>query len=115
MADELASDRDTRNQVARGTRLLKAVVVGLAIVLALCGIVITASIVYRVVNPAQPPAPAGFGVSPLPLPPGCTVDYAQAEGDRLILQIGGNDTCRRVLIADLRTGALIGQFQFPNE
>lgn len=115
MSDGLASDQVTTDQLPQRLRLLKAVVVGLAFVLALCAIIITASIVYRVVNPAQPPAPAGFGVSPLPLPPGCSVDYAQAEGDRLILQIGGNDTCRRVLVADLRTGALIGQFQFPNE
>jgi hypothetical protein len=110
-----AGDPRTTHDLNRGTRLLKAVVVGLACVLALCGIIITVAIVYRVVNPALPPAPAGFGISPLPLPPGCTVDYVQAEGDRLILQIGGNDSCRRVLVTDLRSGALIGQFQFPNE
>lgn len=97
-------------------RGLKAVVIGLAVVLALCGIVITVAIVFRLLNPAVPPVAAGFGVSPLPLPPGCRVDYVMAEGDRLILQIGGNDnTCRRVLVADMRTGALIGQFHFPPE
>ncbi len=88
--------------------------IGLAVVLGLCGMIIAGAIVYRVANAPEPKA-AAFGVSPLPLPPGCTVDYAQAEGDRLILQIGGADNCRRVLVADLKTGQLIGQFQFPNE
>lgn len=115
MSDGTSSNQGATHDLAGRTRLLKAVVVGLALVLALCGIIITVSIVYRVINPAEPRSAATFGISPLPLPPGCTVDYAQAEGDRLILQIGGNDTCRRILVTDLRSGALIGQFQFPNE
>jgi len=110
VADGKASD-----QVAQPMRGLKAVIIGLAVILALCGIVITGTILFRFLNPAAPPVAAGFGISPLPVPPGCTIDYVMAEGDRLILQIGGNDTCRRVLVADLRTGALIGQFHFPNE
>ena len=72
-------------------------------------------IVYRFIKPAPPPILPPFGVSALPIPVGCSVDYVQAEGDRLILQIGGGDECRRILIADLRTGNLIGQFQFPNQ
>lgn len=108
------SDGNVSDQVAQRTGLLKAVVVGLAIVLALCGMIIAGTIVYRAVNMPEPKA-VSFGVSPLPLPAGCTVDYVQAEGDRLILQIGGADTCRRVLVADLKSGQLIGQFQFPNE
>jgi hypothetical protein len=38
-----------------------------------------------------------------------------AAGDRLILQVGGGEECRRILVGDLRTGNLIGQFQFPNQ
>lgn len=89
-------------------------VIGLGVLLAICAAIVLGTIVYRLFNMPAPQA-ADFGVSPLPLPPGCTVDYVQAEGDRLILQIGGPDECRRVLVADLKTGALIGQFHFPNE
>lgn len=102
-------------QVQQPARLLKGAVVGLCVVLASCAIVISAAIVYRMMRPAPPAPLPPFGVSALPVPVGCTVDYMQAEGDRLILQIGGGDQCRRILVGDLRTGALIGQFQFPNQ
>ncbi|MGH6892225.1 MAG: hypothetical protein ACREEP_08220 [Dongiaceae bacterium] len=103
------------DQVQQRTRLLKAVVVGFSVVLAICAVAITATIVYRFIKPAPPPAIAPFGVSALPVPVGCTIDYVLAEGDRLILQVGGSDECRRILIADMRAGNLIGQFQFPRE
>jgi len=108
-------DSGVEHQVQQPTRLLKAAIVGLSVVLALCAIVIATAIVYRLIRPAPPAAPTPFGVSALPIPVGCTVDYVTAEGGRLILQIGGSDECRRILIADLRTGNLIGQFQFPNQ
>jgi len=103
------------HQVQQRGRLLKGAVVALSLVLAVCAIVITTAIVYRFIRPAPAPALTLFGVSALPVPVGCTIDYVMAEGDRLILQIGGSDECRRILIADLRTGDLIGQFQFPNQ
>ena len=103
------------HQVQQRGRLLKGAVVALSLVLAICAIVITTAIVYRFIKPAPPAELAPFGVSALPIPVGCTIDYVMAEGGRLILQIGGSDECRRILIADLRTGNLIGQFQFPNQ
>lgn len=103
------------HQVQQRGRLLKGAVVVLCTVLAICAIVISTAIVYRFIRPAPPPELAPFGVSALPLPVGCSVDYVTAEGDRLILEIGGSDECRRILIADMRTGALLGQFQFPNQ
>jgi hypothetical protein len=103
------------HQVQQQGRLLKGAVVGLCIVLAICAIVITAAIVYRFIKPAPRAELPPFGVSALPIPVGCSVDYVEADGDRLILQIGGSDECRRVIIADLVTGNLIGQFQFPNQ
>jgi hypothetical protein len=113
-------DRDVpeagvEHQLQQRTRLLKAAMVGLSIVLAACAIAITSAIVYRFIEPAPPPPLMAFGVSALPLPVGCSIDYVQAEGERLIVEIGGGDECRRVLIGDLRTGSLIGQFQFPNQ
>jgi len=103
------------HQVQQRGRLLKGAVVALSLVLAICAIVITTAIVYRFIKPAPPAELAPFGVSALPIPVGCSIDYVMAEGGRLILQIGGSDECRRILIADLRTGNLIGQFQFPNQ
>ncbi|HET6620997.1 MAG TPA: hypothetical protein VFG64_13760 [Dongiaceae bacterium] len=103
------------DQVQYGSRLLKGTVAGLGIVLALCAIVITSAIVYRLIKPAPPAILKPFGMSALPVPVGCTIDYVTAAGDRLILQIGGGDECRRILVGDLRTGNLIGQFQFPNQ
>jgi len=103
------------HQLQQRGRALKGAVVALSLVLAICAIVITTAIVYRFIRPAPPAELTPFGVSALPVPVGCTIDYVMAEGDRLVLQIGGSDECRRILIADLRTGNLIGQFQFPNQ
>ena len=102
-------------QVQQRTRLLKGAVIALSLVLAVCAIVITTAIVYRMIKPAPPEPLPPFGMSALPVPVGCTIDYVTAEGDRLIVEIGGSEECRRILIADLRTGTLIGQFQFPNQ
>jgi hypothetical protein len=103
------------HQVQQGGWVLKGALVGLCGVLAICAIVIATAIVYRFIRPAPPEQLQPFGVSALPVPVGCSVDYVTAEGDRLILEIGGSDECRRILIADLRTGNLLGQFQFPNQ
>ena len=103
------------DQVQQHGRVLKGAVVGLCAVLAICAIVTTTAIVYRFIRPAPPPDLAPFGVSAVPVPVGCRLDYVTAEGDRLVLQIGGGDECRRVLVTDMRTGALLGQFQFPNQ
>jgi hypothetical protein len=103
------------HQVQQRGHLLKGAVVGICTVLALCAVVITAAIVYRFIRPAPPPELVPFGVSALPVPVGCSVDYIHAEGDRLILQIGGSDECRRIIVTDMRTGALLGQFHFPTQ
>ena len=108
-------DTGVEHQVQQGSRLLKGAVVALCAVLAICAIVITAVIVYRFVEPAPPRALAPFGVSALPVPVGCAIDYVMAEGNRLILQIGGSDECRRILVTDLTTGTLLGQYQFPSQ
>lgn len=103
------------HQVQQGSRLLKGAVVALCAVLAICAIVITTVIVYRFVEPAPPRPLAPFGVSALPVPVGCAIDYVMAEGNRLILEIGGSDECRRILVTDLTTGTLLGQYQFPSQ
>ena len=111
----MVPEAGVEHQVQQGGRVLKGAVVGLCAVLAICAIVITTAIAYRFIRPAPPPKLAPFGVSAMPVPVGCRVDYVTAEGDRLILQIGGGEECRRVLITDMRTGALLGQVHFPSQ
>lgn len=94
---------------------LKAVVIGLGVLLAICAAIVLGTIVYRLFNPAAQAMTPGFGIAQLPVPAGCSIDQMTAEGDRLILRIGGSDSCRRVLVTDLKTGALIGQFHFSSE
>jgi hypothetical protein len=94
---------------------LKAVVIGLGVLLAICAAIVVGTIVYRLFNAESSATAAGFGIAQLPVPPGCSIDQMTAEGDRLILRIGGSDACRRVLVTDLKTGALIGQFHFSSE
>ena len=110
MADGTVSD-----PVQQPGQGLKAVVIGLGVLLAICAVIVVGTIVYRLFNVETAATAAGFGIAQLPVPPGCTIDQMTAEGDRLILRIGGSDSCRRVLITDLKTGALIGQFHFSDQ
>ena len=85
-------------------RLLKALVIGFAILLlAAAGILIAFGV--------NKMGKSGFDLASLPVPDGCRVEQMTTEGDRLILSIGGRDDCRRVLIADMKSGRLIGQFE----
>ncbi len=103
---------------------LKAVVIGLGVLLAICAAIVIGTIVYRLFHYEAEPAaaspaavsdaPDGF-VASLPVPAGCAIESVTAEGNRLIVQVGGNEACRRVLIADMKTGKLIGRFQFQPE
>ena len=62
----------------------------------------------------SPPSWGAIPLAALPVPDGCRVEQMTAEGDRLVLSIGGRDDCRRVLIADMKTGKLIGQFDLKD-
>lgn len=97
----------------------------MGVLLAICAAIVVSTIVYRLFNyeaaPAEAAAPAatsgatdGF-IASLPVPAGCAIESVTAEGNRLVVQVGGNEACRRVLVADLKTGKLIGQFQFKPE
>ncbi len=91
-------------EVPRQMRLLKALVIGFAILLlAAAGILIAVGL-SRMGKP-------GFDLATLPVPDGCRVEQIATEGERLILSVGGRDDCRRVLIADMKSGKLIGQFE----
>jgi hypothetical protein len=110
-------------QLARRMRVLKWVVSILGLLLVLAMIITVVGVIYKARHaspasttylPSSPvPAPAGFGAALLPLPAGCQIASATASGDRLIIIAGGaSEDCRLMLVADLRTGKLIGQFSF---
>jgi hypothetical protein len=114
------ADGTAKDPVQQPGQGLKALVIGLGVLLALCAAIVIGTIVYRLFNmPAEEGGDvadkAGFGIAQLPVPPGCAIIETSAAGDRLIIQIGGSDACRRVLVADLKTGALIGEFHFTSE
>ena len=113
-------------QLARRMRVLKWVVSILGLLLVLAMITTVVGVIYKArhASPAStsylpssnltavPTAP-GFGTASLPLPAGCQIASATASGDRLIIIAGGaGDACRLMLVADLRTGKLVGQFNF---
>ncbi|WP_374383807.1 DUF6476 family protein [Dongia sp.] len=95
---------DVTTEVPRQMRFLKALVIFFALVL-------VAAALFLVYVGTTRMGRSGFDLASLPVPDGCRVEQMAAEGDRLILSIGGRDDCRRVLIADMKTGRLIGQFE----
>ena len=94
---------ELNREVPREVRFLKALVIFFALIL-------VAAAVFLVYVGFSRMGKAGFDIATLPVPDGCRVEQMTAEGDRLVLSIGGRDDCRRVLIADMKTGKLIGQF-----
>ncbi|WP_119460226.1 DUF6476 family protein [Rhodospirillaceae bacterium SYSU D60014] len=63
---------------------------------------------------APAPAPANFGEAALAVPAGCRVTSTAAAGDRLILQLGPENSaagaCAQILVLDMETGSLLGRF-----
>lgn len=111
-------------QLASRMRALKWVVSILGILLVIAMITTVAGVIYKArhAGPAGSatstpgggmPVPAGFGTAALSLPAGCQIASATASGDRLVIVASGaGDACRLVLVTDLRSGRLIGQFSF---
>ncbi|HVJ39978.1 MAG TPA: hypothetical protein VM639_00715 [Dongiaceae bacterium] len=118
-------------QLARRMRMLKWVVLILGILLVLAMVTTVAGVIYKARHAA--PActqsgalgtatipgtiagtiPGGFGAASLPVPAACQVASATASGDRLIVVTSGpSDQCRLILVADLKSGRLIGRFTF---
>ena len=51
---------------------------------------------------------AGFGTVALDLPKGAEVATAQADGNRLVLTVRLPDGHKRIIVLDLKTGAVVG-------
>jgi hypothetical protein len=116
-------------QLARRMRVLKWVVSVLGILLVLAMIATVAGVIYKArhntaaggtsangqaATGAASQASGGFGTASLPIPSACQIFSATASGDRLIVVTGGPaDQCRLILVADLKSGRLIGQFTYP--
>ena len=114
--------------VQRHARVLKAMIWGMGVLIAAAAVVVVTMIVKALHRPEVPVIVAG-----LPVPAGCSIAQMTTSGDRLVLSLGvavggdaaggaagggdagGGATCRRILIADLTTGRLIGQFDYANK
>lgn len=105
--------------VQRHARVLKAMIWGMGVLMAAAAVVVVAMIVKAVNRPEM-----GEIIASLPVPAGCTIAQMTTSGDRLILALGaidggagngGGPECRGILVADLATGKLIGQFKFSGE
>ncbi len=103
--------------VQRHARVLKVMLWGMGLLIAAAAVVVAAIIVKAVQRPEASAIVAG-----LPIPAGCAIAQMTTSGDRLVLALGtmggdagGGPECRRILIADLTTGRLIGQFDYANK
>lgn len=95
-------------EVPRNLLALKSMVIGMAGLLILCALILVGVGVSRM-------GPRGFDPVSLKLPAGCALGEITAAGDRLVIEIGGRDDCRRVIIADMESGKVTGEFAFPPE
>lgn len=80
---------------------------GMGVLIAAAAVVVVAMIVKAVHRPE-----AAEIAGSLPVPVACAVAQMTTSGDRLILSLSGDGAdCRRILIADMVSGKLIGQFE----
>ncbi|TDQ80492.1 hypothetical protein A8950_3023 [Dongia mobilis] len=93
-------------EVPRNLLALKSMVFGMAGLLVLAALILIGVGISRMGR-------SGFDAASIPLGPGCQLGAVTAAGDRLVIPVAGNDACRRIIIADLETGAIIGEFAFP--
>ncbi|HWT98177.1 MAG TPA: hypothetical protein VN229_11205 [Terriglobales bacterium] len=110
-------------QLARRMRALKWVVSILGVLLVLAMITTVAGVIYKARHSAAAggqgtstaaTASGGFGSATLPIPGACQIASATTSGDRLIVVTSGPaDQCRLILVADIKSGRLIGQFTYP--
>jgi hypothetical protein len=109
-------------QLAQRMRVLKWVVIVLGVLLVLAMITTVAGVIYKARHASNASntmgasaMPGGFGQSSIALPKDCQITSATASGDRLIIVTTGPlDTCRLILVTDLKTGRLLGQIDFHN-
>ena len=88
------------------TRALKAVVIGLGVLIVLAAAAVVAELVRRtgtVVDTA-----GGYATAPVSLPPGARVIGMAGEDDVLSLLVEDGDGGQRIITIDRRSGAVLG-------
>lgn len=88
-------------------KALKALVIGMGILILLGTAVVIATVVSRVSSPDG----AGFGTLHLDLPASCRIAEATAAQERLVLRLEGpaKDGCGRLVVVDPGAGVVLGR------
>lgn len=98
--------------------ILKAVVIGMAVLIVLGTGLLVYGLVERSVNgeatqalppPAEPPAT--FGVVALPLAEGCTIADMAVEHGRLYVRTEPAGSCARIYVLDAASGTVLGSVE----
>jgi len=94
-------------QGSRGARPLVVLVIVLGVLILAGMAVVGTALMTRLAGGA---ASDGFGELALPLPEGCVLEDARAEGGHLVIRVGGLAArgCQKVLVYDLASGTLLG-------
>ena len=89
-------------------RFLKALVIGMGVVIVVATTVLIVLIVHRLTGPRVALPPVAAGPAMLDEPSGTRIATIVAVGDRLAVQLqgGGPD---RVLLVDPQTGSVVGR------
>ena len=94
--------------LAQKTRTLKAVVIGLGVLIVLGVVALVIGVVYRVEEMADPAPGEGFAMAGVVLPQGARAISMTGEGDILSILVEDADGRQQVLTVDRRTGAVLG-------
>jgi hypothetical protein len=90
---------------------LKALVIGMAVLIVVGMIVVIVTIANRLGKGHAPPAPAAPMAATLPIPAGCSVAQMAVAGERLALRLAGSGDCQQILLVDPASGALVGRLR----
>ena len=94
--------------LAQKTRTLKAVVIGLGVLIVLAVVGLVIGIVYRVDRMSGPAPGEGFATAGVVLPRGTRAISMTGEGDALSILVEDAQGRQQVLTVDRRTGAVLG-------
>jgi hypothetical protein len=96
-------------------RVLVALVIFMGVLIVAGVIVVVVTIVNRLGAPDaadNAAAVGGFAAADVPIPAGCEVVEARADGNRLVLRLGTGARCQQALVVDLATGKVVGRLNF---
>ena len=89
-------------------RLLKAIVIGLGVLILLGGALIVYEMISRSGKIGAPVSPDSYATTSLTLPSGARVVGMSGEGDYLSLLVEDAAGGQRVITIDVRSGAVLG-------